>query len=160
MIGIDQSQQCPAHGFTVDVQVGSLLFDRGYMVHVEGVVGLWGCLGSLSGVSQGCRPCASPQSTLEGPGGPAITTTVHCNYIEIDGRDFDIEMHGQKNIGPVRRVKDEHVERTRSRTARTPETSNRSGLSQYAVKRNLAQNVYYIPIRTLYPLIPAACVSH
>ena len=33
MIGIDQSQQCLAHGSTVSVQVGPLLFDREYMVH-------------------------------------------------------------------------------------------------------------------------------
>ena len=68
MIGIYQSQQCPAHGSTVGVQAGPLLFDRGYMVRVEGVVGLWGCLGSLSGVpvtSQGCRPCASPHSRVQ-----------------------------------------------------------------------------------------------
>ena len=71
MIGIDQSQQCLAHGSTVGVQAGTLLFDRGYMVRVEGVVGLWGCLGSLSGVSQVALPSVC-LSTLQGPGGPAI----------------------------------------------------------------------------------------
>ena len=74
MIGIDRSQQSPAHGSTVGVQVGPLLFDRGYMVRVEGVVGLWGCLGSLSGVSQGCavRVPLHRESTLQGLDGPAI----------------------------------------------------------------------------------------
>ena len=35
-------------------------------------------------------------SALQGPSGPAITTTVHCNYMQIDSRD--IETHADTKI--------------------------------------------------------------